>query len=157
MEPSIEEKGKKIKLKMIDWCVLAGFFVIIVSMSTPSLSLARQEQKMADMIERLQTVRSHILLYCADHDGLKPGQDQPGESVSTEAFTAAICDYRPTGFSRLGTIPDNPYIADSKQSNKVICVNDPDAGPTGKEGVGWWFNAATGEFRACDSEFHTRY
>lgn len=155
MEP--EHKKKRQKLTVVDWCVLAALLVGIASMSRPGITLARQEQQLANMVERLQMMRSHILLYRAEHDGLLPGQSRPGEAVTSAGFAAAMREYRPHGYASLGGIPENPYIVNPRLSAEVTCVNDPYAEPSGREGTGWWFNAATGEFFACDCEFHTRY
>jgi hypothetical protein len=69
-------------------------------------------------------------------------------------MTVPGCDGQFHYFQRF---PDNPYIQDSDCRNTVTCVNDPNIRPDGTEGTAWWFNAATGDFRACDSEFHTAY
>lgn len=152
-----EKKKKRPTFTLIDWCVLAGIFVGIASVYSPSITLARQEQKLADMVERLQMMRSHILLYRAEHSGLLPGQIRNGEPVTSDGFIEAICEYHPTGYSGINSMPENPYIMDPDMSTAVHCVNEPGAEPAGREGTGWWFNSATGEFFACDNEFHTRY
>ena len=54
-------------------------------------------------------------------------------------------------------VPVNLYVDDSDKRNSVTCINDVDANPRGTEGTGWWFNAATGQFRACDSPAHIGY
>jgi general secretion pathway protein G len=134
--------------------VLIGISVTVV----PRFSQAADQQRLEGLSDRLQLIRCTIDLYRADHNGLLPGQRRAGESISYRDFVGAMtmpgCDGRFHYFQRF---PDNPFISVSDCRNTVTCVNDPNSHPNGKEGTAWWFNAATGEFRACDSEFHTAY
>ena len=109
------------------------------------------------MVDRLQMVRSQIRLYKADK-GLFPGQQRIGDlSVTPDEFVAALKEHQmDRDVPYVEQFPDNPYISDSAASS-VVCVNDPDTKPSGTESAGWWYNAATGDFHACDSQFHTNY
>ena len=96
--------------------------------------------------------------YKVNNDGLLPGQGSVGDRVTPEQFIAAMTQQNPeTSEPYLREILENPYVEDSGRQNKIICVYDVNATPTVFEGVDWCFNAATGDFFACDSEFHTHY
>ncbi len=154
----MEKNEKKTKLTLCDWCVLIAIIGLVASVSHPALSGAMEEKKLSDMVDRLQMVRSQIRLYKAEHNGLYPGQEEIGDlSVTGEAFILALQREADNGTPYLQQFPDNPYLSSSALSNAVTCVNDSKAIPMGTEETGWWFNVATGEFYACDSEFHTNY
>ncbi|HPC63825.1 MAG TPA: hypothetical protein PK525_04325 [Anaerohalosphaeraceae bacterium] len=146
------------KLTKLDRCVLIGLVGTAVFLLVPPLIQAGQEKKLSKMVDRLQIIRSQISLYKADHNGLLPGQSAPGQSICPEDILLAMMQSRPNGSGPyLRQIPENPYLAETGRGTMITCVNDPNAQPTGAEGTGWWFNAATGQWKACDSEFHANY
>ena len=152
------ETKKKRKLSLCDWCVLIGIFGVGASLFTPGITQAVEARKLTDMVERLQVIRTGILLYQSEHDGLWPGQRFKGDAVTAERFIEALRQQRRDGKgSYLSRLPDNPYIADASRAAVLLCVNDPNCGPGDSIGVAWWFNGATGEFHAADSAFHTNY
>ncbi len=154
----MEKKTGNKTLTACDWCVLVGAVLLLASLVNPTISQAVEEKRLTDMVDRLQRVRANIQLYQAAHDGLLPGQRFFGASVTSEQFAAAMAE--PAGKDRspfLRQIPANPYVESSALSRTITCVNDLEAKPTGNEGTAWWFNAATGDFYACDSKFHTNY
>jgi len=152
------EKKQTNKLTLCDGCVLALIIGIAAAVFTPGVTQAREEKKLSDMVDRLQMIRSRIMLYQAEHNGLLPGQQSAGESVSSDAFVVAMKQQRFDGEGPyLRTMPENPYVQNPVLRTTITCVNDINAVPLGSEGTGWWFNAATGDFFACDSEFHTNY
>ena len=153
----MEKNEKKSKLRLCDWCVLISIITLIASISHPTITQAMDEQKLSSMVDRLQMVRSQIRLYKADK-GLFPGQQRIGDlSVTPDEFVAALKEHQmDRDVPYVEQFPDNPYISDSAASS-VVCVNDPDTKPSGTESAGWWYNAATGDFHACDSQFHTNY
>ena len=154
----MEKKTGKQKLTLCDWCVLVAVISLFASLANPAVSKAVEEKKLIDMVDRLQSVRANIQLYKAQHDGLLPGQRFEGDSVTPDQFMDALTEQdedRETSYFH--QFPDNPYMSEAGQGRSLTCVNDPDATPTGTEGTAWWFNAATGQFHACDSEFHANY
>ena len=152
------EKKEAKKLTLYDGCILVLIIGIAASVFTPGITQAVEEMKLTDMVERLQIIRSQIMLYKAHHDGLLPGQRAVDDSVTSESFALAMAQDNPDGSGPyLKDIFENPYIVDPARRSMITCVNDAEAQPTGTEQTGWWFNAATGEFFACDSEFHTNY
>lgn len=152
------ETQKKRKLTLCDWCVLIGVFGMGASLLTPGITQAVEEKKLSDLVERLNVVRTEILLYQSEHNGLLPGQRFPKDKVTEERFVEALRRQRQDGKgSYLSRLPANPYVLDTERAERLLCVNDPNSKPTGSEGTAWWFNGATGEFYAADSVFHTNY
>jgi general secretion pathway protein G len=143
------------------WLEIAiGVAVLIgVSMTVvPRFTQAADRQRLEGLSDTLQLVRCNIDLYRAEHNGLLPGQKGPGQSVAPMDFVRELTMPESDGhFHYFQRFPDNPFIDGSDCRNTVTCVNGPTLHSDGKEGTAWWFNAATGEFRACDSEFHTAY
>ena len=131
---------------------------IIAAIVVPKFSQASSESRLEDLISDLQIVRSQIGLYKIQHKKLMPGQFSAGGHVTAEDFKMALIVKDNNGMGPyLKKLPKNYYIEDANMRDSVTCVNDPEATPTGQEGTGWWFNAATGEFRASDSLFHAAY
>ncbi len=154
----MEKNETKKRLSLLDGGVLLGILSLIVVLSRPAVSQAMEEKKFTDMVRGLQTVRAQIRVYKAE-TGLYPGQQRIGDlSVTSDELIAALTAQRPNGKTAyLRQFPANPYVVDSAAAAAVTCVGNPDARPTGTEGTGWWYNAATGEFAACNSAFHTNY
>lgn len=154
----MEKNEKKNKLRLCDWCVLIGIITLIASIARPPITQAMDEKRLSDMVDQLQMVRSQIRLYKADK-GLFPGQQRIGDlSVTADEFIEALKEQRmDINMPYVEQFPPNPYVSDTAAGDGVICVNDPDAHPSGMEAAGWWYNAATGDFYACDSAFHTNY
>jgi general secretion pathway protein G len=131
---------------------------IIAAIIVPKFSQASSESRLEDLISDLQMVRSQIELYKIQHKELMPGQFAEGGYINEDDFKMALTVKDDDGMGPyLNKLPKNYYIEDSKMRDTITCVNDPEATPTSQEGTGWWFNAATGEFRACDSLFHAAY
>ncbi len=152
------EKKETKKITLCDGCILILIIGMAASVFTPGVTQAVEEKKLSDMVDRLHVIRSQIVLYKAHHNGLLPGQQCAGDSVTSDVFIHAMRQQRPDDRgSYLRSIPENPYIQTEQQKTAITCVNDVNAVPTGHEGTGWWFNTATGDFFACDSEFHANY
>jgi hypothetical protein len=152
------KKEKKSMWTLCDVCVLVGFITLMASVAQPPVTQAIEEKQLTDMADRLHTVRSQIRLYKAD-TGLFPGQQYDGDRTVTSAeFIEALTDWQADENELYQqAFPANPYVSDAAAGSRITCVSDPDAEPAGTEETGWWFNAATGEFYACDSAFHTNY
>lgn len=154
----MEKKETKKRFTLCDGCVLLGIVTLIAVLAHPPFTQAMEEKKFTDMVRSLQAVRAQIRVYKAE-TGLFPGQERIGDlSVTEDELIADLTAQRPNEKGpRLERFPVNPYIEDPVKAGMVTCVNDPDAQPMGIEGTGWWYNAATGKFYACDSTFHTNY
>lgn len=131
--------------------VLLGIFS---AMAVPRFSRASQQARLNDLISDLQEVRSEIELFRIQHKERFPGQTSAFGEVDRALFLKELTtrgddDRGPY----LQQIPRNAY----NNLDTITFVSDPAAKPTGNEGTGWWFNGATGQFRACDCIENTRY
>lgn len=149
---------RKLKPTFGEWCIVIGLVGLIAAAVRPDVSQAMGERRLTDLVARLHEVRSAIALYKADHAGLYPGQEHFGGNVDPEAFVRALTTPASAGRRPyLSAMPHNPYCADATAARRIIVVNNPAAEPVAREDAGWWFNAATGRFRALDSAFHAEY
>jgi len=131
---------------------------IVAAVAVPRMSRASAENRTSDMVGKLHLVRSQLQLYKAQHAGLLPGQKVIGGDVNQADFIAAMTTRSAVdGYGPyLDQMPENPFVS-GPAADDIMCVNDANLLPTGTEGTGWWLNAATGRFSACDSKFHTAY
>lgn len=129
---------------------------LLAGIVIPQFSEASSQARLESLRGNLQTVRSQIQLYKVHHEDRLPGQAVIGGDVAAEDFVDALMN-DPRYGSYLQRFPVNLYIGDPAQRIAVTCVNDANASPAGNEGTGWWFNAATGDFRACSSPEHVEF
>jgi hypothetical protein len=153
------ERGKEMSspvVRTFEGSMIGLILLSVATAVTPRVSQAQEEKRVSQLADRLHRVRASIAVYQAEHNGQMPGLSPDGQ-VSAEAFVAAL-----TGRDELGRgpylkeIPVNPF-SDSETAGEVTVVSDPNARPDGQECTGWWFNAATGHFTACDSVFHAAF
>ena len=142
---------------MADVVIAIALIALLAACAGPRLSRASAEKKLSTMVDGLQRMRCQIELYRIEHDGLLPGQTTLGEDVTCESFVNALTepdDVRAEHYLR--EIPANPFI-DDDTADDITIVNDMDIEPCGGGHTGWWFNVASGEFRANNSSFHSGY
>ena len=143
---------------LMEFLILAIILAIIAAITVPRFSRAAQQARLTDLVSDLQMVRSQIELYKIQHKDLLPGQKVHGGNILEHDFVKAMTVRGSDGMGPyIKKVPVNLYVDDSDKRNSVTCINDVDANPRGTEGTGWWFNAATGQFRACDSPAHIGY
>ena len=135
------------------------FIVVIVlcitaSVVVPQFSRASQQARLSELLSDLQHVRSQIELYRIQHDDRLPGQAEQSSPVDGVRF---VQDLTQQGSDELGPylkrIPRNTFNG----LDTIAFVNDPEARPSCTTNTGWWFNAATGEFRANDCVMNSQY
>ena len=142
---------------MPDVVITIGLIALIAACAGPRLSRASAEKKLPAMVDGLQRMRCQIELYRIEHDGLLPGQTAPGDDVTCDAFINALTESAGPGRAPyLREIPANPFI-DDDAADDITIVNCMDIEPCGGGHTGWWFNVASGEFRANNSRFHSVY
>jgi len=150
--------NKKVKTAIIELGVAICVIAWLSFQAAPRLSQAARESKLAELSDTLYLIRCTIDMYRSENDGLLPGQKEPDELVMPGDFVRALTtpgpDDRQPYFQRF---PNNPFNVGPDSQNTITCVNDKRARPDGTEGTAWWFNSATGQFRACDSKFHAAY
>jgi len=140
---------------LVEILIVVVILGILAAIAIPQFSEASSQARLNSLLGNLQTVRSQIELYKVQHGDLLPGQAAFGGNVTEADFVDTLMN-DPVYGSYLQRFPVNPYIADPSQRGAITCVNDVSVLPTGGEGTGWWFNAATGEFRACSAD-HINY
>jgi type II secretory pathway pseudopilin PulG len=158
----MEEKSPKLNpTKKSTWLEIVIGTVILLSLSMaamPYFARAAGRGRMEELSDRLYLVRCTIELYRNEHSGLLPGQQNPGQRVLPSDFVRDLTLPDMKGdFPYFERFPENPFIRCDDRRNTITCINDPNMLPDGTEGTAWWFNAATGQFRACDNKFHTAY
>jgi len=121
----------------------------------PRVVRAGAENRISILVDRLQEVRSSIAVYRAEHNGRLPAADL--KQADGRAFAAALTSPDEQGRGPyLTRMPANPF-AEGGRADEVTVVYDPAALPEGQETTGWWYNAATGHFAACDSRYHAAF
>ncbi|MBM4103411.1 MAG: hypothetical protein FJ263_05075 [Planctomycetes bacterium] len=136
----------------------AAVLLTVAAAAVPHFSQAAGQGRLEEMSDTLHLVRCTIELYRTEHNGLLPGQQKAGQFVLPSDFIRELTSPDTKGeFPYFQRFPENPFIRCDDSRNTVTCVNDPNVLPDGTEGTAWWFNAATGQFRACDNKFHTAY
>lgn len=152
-----DRKGKGMPYGIMDILMTMTLISLAAAIAAPRFSKAAAESRLLEMIDALYVVRSHIEQYRLENDGLLPGQSASGAAVSVDDFKGALTMKRGKAFkNRVRAVPANPFMS-GERADDITCVNGVELLPTGEEGTGWWFNAATGQFRACDSRFHSVY
>ncbi len=126
----------------------------IASIVRPQFAESSPEARTSSLITDLQTVRSQLLLYKTQHAESFPGRDFARQMTM---FTDAAGNVSPRRTDThaygpyLPSVPANPITG----SRDVKVVSDPRVSFTvPEEDGGWWYNAATGEFRADLADAH---
>ncbi len=159
--PSVErinrcrQRGRR-GFTLVEILIVVVILGVLAAIVVPQFSQASSEANLNTLLGNLQTVRSQIQLYKVQHKDLLPGQASSGGDVAEAAFVDALTNDGTYG-SYVNKIPENLYIAAAADRDAITCVNNAGANPAGNEGTGWWFNAANGDFRACDSPGSTEY
>ena len=147
-------KNIKSGITVIEIVVIVVVFGVLASIIVPQFTLASSEAKLTELVSTLQKIRSQIELYRIHHNELLPGQVISGGDIIEADFITDLIMQGTDGYGPyLEEIPVNVF----NDLNTVTFVNDAAAVAEGTEGTGWWLNAATGEFYACDSPAHTEY
>ena len=147
-------KNIKSGITVIEIVVIVVVFSVLASIIVPQFTLASSEAKLTKLVSTLQKVRSQIELYRIQHHNLLPGQVISGGDIIEDDFITDLITQGTDGYGPyLEEIPVNVF----NDFNTVTFVNDAAAVAKGTESTGWWLNAATGDFFACDSPEHTEY
>lgn len=158
-----EKEVKEVRIKkmksgftLVEILIVVVILGILAAIVMPQFSDSSEQSKMSSLTSDLQTVRSQIQLYKAQHH--HGAANLPG-TVSGISFAQAMTMYtkqdgtlaaaQAPGSDVCGPylleIPENPY----NESNSVS------SGTTAGDGsTGWWYNKATGDFKANDSAGH---
>ncbi len=146
---------------LVEILIVVIILGILAAIVIPQFTEASSEARVSNLMTNLQTIRSQLLLYKTQHLEHYPAD---GDGEGHDEFEAEMCKYtdedgntsdtpdsdHPYG-PYLTSIPVNPI----SNSNTVRVVQDADAEfEAPDEDGGWYFNAATGEFRADLTDEH---
>lgn len=150
-----EERG----FTILEAFILIVILGVLAAIAVPQWSRAQSEDKLNELVNRLQIMRSQLELYRVQNDNLLPGQQIPGEPISLEGFEKALTQAdSDAGFGPyLEKIPANPFVEDPETACRIKFVNSPQSDPCVSRDYGWWLNVRTGEFFACHSADHLSY
>jgi general secretion pathway protein G len=135
------------------------FIVVIVlcitaSVVVPQFSRASQQARLSELLSDLQDVRSQIELYRIQHEDRLPGQAEKGGAVDPARFVQDLTQQGADGLGPyLKRIPRNTFNG----LDTIAFVSEAEVRPDDRMNTGWWFNAATGEFRANDCAMNSQY
>ncbi len=125
--------------------ILLGILAAIV---IPQFSGVSHESRVSALLSNLQIIRSQRQLYKAKHEGAWPDKDLVDQLTKYTDADGETSD-TPDSDHRLGpylqTWPANSISGKSKV--KVRKQPNQQFSPPPKD-EGWWYNTATGEFRA---------
>ncbi len=134
---------------LVEILIVVVILGVLAAIIIPQFSTASSDTNLTNLRGNIQTIRAQIQLFKVQHNDLLPGQLTRGGDVTEARFITAMTN-DPTYGMYVRTMPLNPLIAVAA-ATAITCVNNAAAIPAGNEGTGWWFNAATGDFRASDS------
>jgi len=155
------KRAAKQGFTLVEILIVVIILGILAAIVIPQFTEASSEARVSNLMTNLQTIRSQLLLYKTQHLESYPAD---GDGEGHDEFEDEMCNYsdedgvtqatpdsdHPYG-PYLTTIPINPLSND----NTVRVVDDGDtvfAAPD--DDGGWYFNAATGEFRADLTDDH---
>jgi general secretion pathway protein G len=149
---AMKRKARK-AFTLVEILIVVIILGILAAIVIPQFTEASAEARISNLMTNLQTVRSQLLLYKTQHVEQYPGSTSDaalfGEQMTkyTDVYGAVVSapdSAHPLG-PYLQAVPNNPISG----LNTVEVINSAStvfAAPSADGG--WWFNQATGEFRA---------
>ena len=142
--------ARRAAFTLVEVLIVVVILAILAATVLPQFQNASAEAEKSAIRQNLSVVRSQIELYRVQHNGRLPGTTQTEfldrMTAGTNREGGAGTDYGPYIKSRF---PANPAIADAEDAVSVHVTADPATDAEVAEGdEGWWYNSATGEFRA---------
>jgi len=147
---------------LVEILIVVLILGILAAIVIPQFTEASTESKESRLASDLQMVRSQVELYKVQHNDDLPGTvagvtfeqamsgytDQDGAWADPQAPATGI--FGPY----MQRAPINPFVSDADLADDVTVVDDPTgaAVPGADDSSGWWFNSATGDFRANDDD-----
>jgi general secretion pathway protein G len=138
---------------LVEILIVVIILGILAAIVIPQFTEASAEARISNVMTNLQTIRSQLLLYKTQHLEVYPGStsdaDLFGEQLTQYTDVSGGVSATPDSDYPFGpylqSIPTNPLSGD----NTVTIVNNAATAFAAPEADGgWWFNMATGEFRA---------
>ena len=140
-------KDRKSGFTLVEILIVVIILGILAAVVIPQFSDASDDTRAASVLTNLKTVRSQLMLYKAQHSEIWPTDFDTMMTSFTDA--ASNDNATQTAVFRFGPYllrtPANPYtgVATVTTVNDVAAVYAAALDLT----QGWWYNAATGEFR----------
>ena len=135
---------------LVEILIVVIILGILAAIVIPQFSEASNDARNSQVKSDLQTVRGQLELYKVQHLDTYPasGAGEDGATLVTQLTTKT--DQFGAAGGTLGPymikFPTNPFAAANGDSVEVGAVQTADGDP------GWFFNPATGEFRANDAD-----
>jgi len=137
---------------LVEILIVVVILAILAAAVIPQFTDSTNDAKNSTSLFNLNTFRSQIAIYRAQHGGLNPtGAD--GEAITLQLTTKTNADGTFTGTPTLGpylqAIPNNTAVVDPTKQNLIkVVVVDPTANDAA---FGWIYNKANGNiFSAAD-------
>jgi general secretion pathway protein G len=145
---SVTSKRRRSAFTLVEILIVVVIMAVLAATIIPSFSNSVADAKLNTAIFNLNTLRSSIEHYRAEHDGLLPtgGLAELLVKTNKEGTTTGTPVYGPY----LRTLPENTF--NGKSTVKAITSPTAVIGDAG-ETHGWLYNATTGGIW-MDSELH---
>ena len=137
---------------LVEILIVVVILAILAAAVIPQFTDSTQDAKDSTSIFNLQTFRSQIAVYKAQHAG-QPPNGADAAAITLQFTNKTNVDGTATGTPTLGpylqAIPHNPVIVDpAKQNLLKVVTTDPTAADTA---YGWIYNKTNGNiFSAAD-------
>jgi general secretion pathway protein G len=138
---------------LVEILIVVIILGILAAIVIPQFTEASGEARISSLMTNLQTIRSQLLLYKTQHNDV-----YPGSTADATLFGKQLCEYSNVAGTVQATpdtahtfgpylqaVPKNPI---SNDGTVTIVNNAATAFAAPAADGGWWFNMATGEFRA---------
>ena len=138
---------------LVEILIVVIILGILAAIVIPQFTEASGEARVSNLMTNLQTIRSQLLLYKTQHI-----ETYPGSTTDATLFGKQLTQYSDSA-GAVSATPDTshpygPYLQSVPKNpisllNAVAVVNSASTAFTNPStDGGWWFNMATGEFRA---------
>jgi general secretion pathway protein G len=144
---------------LVEILIVVIILGILAAIVIPQFTEASAEARISNVMTNLQTIRSQLLLYKTQHQEVYPGSTTDatifGKQMTTYTNVTGGTSTTPDTAHPYGpylqTIPANPV---SGVATVTVVNNAATAFAAPATDGGWWFNMATGEFRADLKDTH---
>jgi len=128
---------------LVEVLIVVVIMAVLAATIIPQFSDSSKDAKVSSVKFNLQTLRSQIEMYKAQHDGKTPGDDLAELLVTTNAAGTTDSSDGPLVYGPyIQKVPENPFTG----SNTVVEItNDPATSGDVTSGDGWLYNKAEGK------------
>lgn len=153
------KRAAKKGFTLVEILIVVIILGILAAIVIPQFTEASSEARVSSVMTNLQTIRSQLLLYKTQHQEVYAGSTTDatifGKQMTTytnvTGGTSATPDTAHPYGPYLQTIPANPV---SGVATVTVVNNTATVFAAPAVDGGWWFNMATGEFRADLMDTH---